>query len=131
MPLAARMKRGSVLLAILYAASALMPAVHEVLHSFQGACEACLPAAADGPVPLAACDGPCGDPTHHHHPLHHRQHCVTCQWGYAFHSLAPASLSAGSGTSPETLAPAGSQQPTSAADVRIAAARAPPVVPIL
>ena len=121
------MKPHVLILAILYAASALMPAAHELRSALQGACETCRAAAAGNPSLQAVCDGSCGDPAHHHHSQHDRNHCPTCRWGYTPHSLPPASLS--SGSIPDTGAPApiGSQQPTPAADVRIAGARAPPL----
>jgi len=75
--------RSIYILAILYAVTALVPTAHTLLHASERVCETCLaaPSDTDGPSFAPSCDGPCGDPTHHHHPPRHDQdHCSTCQW---------------------------------------------------
>lgn len=120
------MKRCSLLLAMLFAMSALMPAAHVLLHAFETSCEVCSASAGDDPALLAMCDGPCGDPDHHHHFPHNSDRCPTCQSTNASHRLLATQASALLSPQTSPLMPAASQRLTGAADVRIESARAPP-----
>ncbi len=122
------MKRSVLILAILYAASVLMPVMHELLHVSDEACQECSVVANYGPSLQADCVEPCSDPTHHHHPQHDHDNCPTCQRGRTLHFLPPAWQ--GTGTIPDkgAFVPIGSQQVAYAAHVRSSRARAPPFV---
>jgi len=56
---------------------ALGPYAHLAFHEHEARCEAC--PRPDLPVIVAGCEGPCGDPGHHHHEPGDRQHhCPAC-----------------------------------------------------
>ena len=113
------------LLAILFGVSALMPTAHQLLHT-EESCEVCLVSESDVPVLTANCDGPCGDPTHHHHTPHDLASCATCQSINVTHLYAALQANNHFRSHSNPLMPTTSQRPICAADMRIESARAPP-----
>jgi len=62
---------------LLAGAVSLGPYAHVAIHEADEPCE--FAAASDRPRLVAACDGPCGDPSHHHHgPRHDHNKCPAC-----------------------------------------------------
>ncbi len=114
------------LLLLVLAVSAIAPALHVLLDG-RGHCDACHQEEAAGHARLAVgCGGPCGDPTHHHHPVHDERQCSTCQLTHtlAAQLFAPVSLAAA--TAPVISAPPARAACPIIAGVRIGPARAPP-----
>jgi hypothetical protein len=118
-----RLQASRILLLALFALSGVLPGVH--LLEGHGRCAACHDRLGGG-APSIGCRGSCNDPTHHHHPGHDGSACPTCRLS---HSLKPFPAQA----AVRVLAPSASplQRPAvpvrpSAADIRLAPARAPP-----
>ncbi len=114
------------ILAAAYVASVLLPAAHHLAAARGEHCETC-PAVAPEKVLLdRPCNGPCGDPTHHHHPRHDERQCPTCQSGTMLlgHLLAAPHFSI---VTPErAFLPQGGARPFLPARLRTISARAPP-----
>ena len=118
-------RRNLLLLAILFAVSALMPTMHVLMH-VENSCEVCLVSSSDEPALMAICDGPCGDPNHHHHIPHDLASCPTCQTINNLHGFVAKQVNKQFTAQSNPLIPTTSQRPTCAADMRKESARAPP-----
>lgn len=114
------------LIVTVYAASGLASGVHHLLGAHDGHCDACPDHAPGGVAVAPYCDGPCGDPTHHHHAPHDERHCVICQSGSWLHGGIQSAVALGHGDAATTLSPAAALPPAHRHDPGIPPARAPP-----
>jgi hypothetical protein len=110
----------------LFLAASAAPAAHRVAEALAGACDLCHHDAPAGTAIVAACDGPCRDPGHHHHHPHHdEQRCPTCQSAVSAVALFARTPLIAQSPARIAAAPAALLLPRNH-DVRIAPARAPP-----
>jgi hypothetical protein len=116
------------LLVAVYAVSAVLPEAHHLFTDEELCCEACETGAHDGPSMAVACDGPCGDPTHHHQPGHDEHWCLVCQSAATSQGHITAAMGALPGTRPAGIEPPIAGVAPTVADLRVLSARAPPTV---
>ncbi|MHC4080980.1 MAG: hypothetical protein ACYSU2_06630, partial [Planctomycetota bacterium] len=106
--------------------STVLPAVHHLFADEELCCEVCETGADGEPALAVACDGPCGDATHHHHPAHDGQWCPVCQSAATLQWHLAAAMGSVPNTGPAKIRPRVATSAPAVADLRTLSARAPP-----
>lgn len=100
----------------------------QALHAFAPHADAAPAFNQDVPTLSSDCDGPCHDPSHHHAPAAHADHCAICKVASQAQRLAPTPVGLASDSAPGGLTASLDERLPSRFVLRSAPARAPPHV---